>query len=105
MAANASSPGGMPNIELGRYLPSAIYKQERLLVAVGHSKPAIPVSATSGHQLARLRCQLWVDSGGSGGLLGYGRRGGEPTDRFRSAPWPEQTWRRCVGVDGDGYDE
>ena len=37
----------------GRYLPSTIYNNERLLVAVGQSKAAVPDSAHSGHRECR----------------------------------------------------
>ena len=40
-----------PTPYLGRRLPLAIWVKERLLVAVVHSKAAVPVSARSCHQM------------------------------------------------------
>jgi hypothetical protein len=45
------------------YLPSTTSKNEPPLVAVGHSKAAVPLPANRCWLGRRYECQLWVDSG------------------------------------------
>jgi hypothetical protein len=82
---------GRATVAWGRRLPLAVPMNERLLVAVGHPKPAVPLSANTCHSVGCLNVREWSRPAVRGKRSGYRCSGWNPAVLDRTAGKQEPT--------------